>query len=244
MFSPPVGGITLRRKGRRMIRVAIVEDESITRRTIALALRAEGLEVFEAADAFAARSLFRTQTVDVVLLDLGLPGLDGLEFAAQLRSENDAGLIVVTRRSAPEARIEALDLGADDYLVKPVHFGELAARVRSVARRRNRVKPQRKRLGSWVIDLDARTATRDSEAAALTRGEFDMLARLIEAGTKIVSREDLLSVMSRKPQEADLRSVDALVSRLRRKLEDADNARLIVTAPGFGYRLGSAAVDL
>jgi len=227
-----------------MIRVAIVEDESITRRTIALALRAEGLEVFEAADAFAARSLLRTQPVDVVLLDLGLPGLDGLEFAAQLRNENDAGLIVVTRRSAPEARIQALDLGADDYLVKPVHFGELAARVRSVARRRRPEQAHRKRLGSWTIDLDARTATRNSGAAGLTRGEFDMLARLIQAGTKIVSREDLLSVMSRKPQDSDLRSVDALVSRLRRKLEDGDAERLIVTAPGFGYRLGSIAEDL
>ncbi len=227
-----------------MIRVAIVEDESITRRTIALALRAESFEVFEAADAFAARSLLKSQSVDVVLLDLGLPGLDGMEFAAQLRSENDAGLIVVTRRAAPEARIEALDLGADDYLVKPVHFGELAARIRSVARRRRPLHGQRKRLGRWTIDLEARTAISGVEAAALTRGEFDMLARLIEAGTKIVSREELLSVMSRRPQDADLRSVDALVSRIRRKLDEGDNAGLIVTAPGFGYRLGSAADDL
>jgi DNA-binding response OmpR family regulator len=125
-----------------------------------------------------------------------------------------------------------------------VHFGELAARVRSVARRRRPEQSHRKRLGSWTIDLDARTATRNSGAAGLTRGEFDMLARLIQAGTKIVSREDLLSVMSRKPQDSDLRSVDALVSRLRRKLEDGDAERLIVTAPGFGYRLGSIAEDL
>jgi len=227
-----------------MIRVAIVEDESITRRTIALALRDEGLEVFEAADAFAARSLFRDQAVDVVLLDLGLPGLDGMAFAAELRRDLDAGLIVVTRRSAPEARIEALDIGADDYLVKPVHFGELAARVRSVARRRRPARSQRKRLGDWIIDLDARSAMRDNESAALTRGEFDILARLIVAGTKIVSREDLLSVASRRPQDSDLRSVDALVSRLRRKLKDNDAGGLIVTAPGFGYRLGVPTEEL
>jgi DNA-binding response OmpR family regulator len=228
-----------------MVRVAIVEDENITRRSIALALRAEGFEVFEAADAFAARSLLRSQEIDVVLLDLGLPGLDGLEFAAQLRrGDSDAGLIVVTRRSAPEARIEALDLGADDYLVKPVHFGELAARVRSVARRRRPARVQRRQIGAWTVDLDARTAMRGSESAALTRGEFDILARLMEAGTKIVSREDLLTVMSRKPQDSDLRSVDALVSRLRRKLEDGEQHSLIVTAPGFGYRLASAAQEL
>jgi DNA-binding response OmpR family regulator len=226
-----------------MIRVAIVEDESITRRSIALALRAEGFEVFEAADAFAARSLLRSQEVDVVLLDLGLPGLDGLEFAAQLRgADSDAGLIVVTRRAAPEARIEALDLGADDYLVKPVHFGELAARVRSVARRRRPRNGTRKRVGRWTVDPEARTVTDGTESAPLTRGEFDILQRLIEAGTKIVSREDLLSVMSRKPDESDLRSVDALVSRLRRKLEGED--KLIVTAPGFGYRLSAAVEDL
>ncbi|HEX2593217.1 MAG TPA: response regulator transcription factor [Rhizomicrobium sp.] len=228
-----------------MIRVAIVEDEGITRRTIALALRNEGFEVFEAADVFAARSLFRSQPVDVMLLDLGLPGHDGMQFAAEFRQQYDAGLIVVTRRSAPEARIEALDLGADDYVLKPVHFGELAARVRSVLRRRQPLRLQRKSVGGWTVDFSARTATRDGEKASLTKGEFDMLSRLMEAGTKIVSREDLLSVVSRRPQESDLRSVDALISRIRRKLEDTDgDARLIVTAPGFGYRLSVAPQDL
>jgi DNA-binding response OmpR family regulator len=229
---PETGAITL-------IRVAIVEDEGITRRSIALALRAEGLDVFEAADAYAARSLLRAQPVDVVLLDLGLPGLDGLEFAAQLRGSSDAGLIIVTRRAAPEARIQALDLGADDYLVKPVHYGELAARVRSVARRRRPQEAGKRRVGRWTVDLEARSITRGETQASLTRGEFDILARLIEAGTKIVSREDLLSVISRKRDESDLRSVDALVSRLRRKLEDSEDNRMIVTAPGFGYRLGA-----
>jgi DNA-binding response OmpR family regulator len=118
-----------------MIRVAIVEDEDLTRRAMALALREQEFEVHEAADALACKALLKQQRVEAVVLDLGLPGLDGLSFATQLREQEDIALIIVTRRGAPESRIEALDLGADDYLVKPVHFGELAARIRSVVRR-------------------------------------------------------------------------------------------------------------
>jgi DNA-binding response OmpR family regulator len=228
-----------------MTRVAIVEDENLTRRAIAIALRDQGFDVHEAADAYACRSLLRDHRIDVLLLDLGLPGLDGLEFAAQLRDRGEMGLIVVTRQSAHEARIRALDVGADDYLVKPVHYGELGARIRSVLRRCRPNPGRRKRLGRWVIDLEARSAIAGTENANLTRGEFEILSRLIEAGTKIVSREDLLAAMSRNPLESDLRSVDALVSRIRRKLDAGPEGHaLIVTAPGFGYRLDRPAEDI
>ena len=107
-------------------------------------------------------------------------------------------------------------------------------------RRSGRERSRRRKVGPWIIDLEARTVSKGSEGVALTRGEFDILARLVEADTKIVARQDLLSVISRSPQESDLRSVDALVSRLRRKLDEADGASLIATAPGFGYRLAVA----
>lgn len=227
-----------------MIRVVIVEDEDLTRRAMALALREQHFEVHEAADALACKALLKRQRVEAVVLDLGLPGLDGLSFATQLREQADIALVIVTRRGAPESRIEALDLGADDYLVKPVHFGELAARIRSVVRRRYPLRDRRRHVGRWLVDLEARTAVADSVAAPLTRGEFDILARLIEANSKIVSREDLLSAVSRRPIDADLRSVDALVSRMRRKLgDDPDAPNLIVTSPGFGYRLRTATVE-
>lgn len=224
-----------------MISVAIVEDEDFTRRAIGLALRDQGFEVHEAADAHACKPLLNAHRIDVLLLDLGLPGLQGMDFAAELRGRGKMGLIVVTRQSAPAARIQALDLGADDYLVKPVHFGELAARIRSVARRCRPDAERWKSIGSWTVDLDARIATNGTKNANLTRGEFDILVRLIEAEGRIVSREDLLRAVSRRPQDADLRSVDALLSRIRRKLQSGADDDLIVTAPGFGYRLGSPA---
>jgi DNA-binding response OmpR family regulator len=224
-----------------MIRVALVEDEDMTRRAMSLALRERGFEVYEAADALAARALLKQQQVEAIIIDIGLPGPDGISFAAELRQRADVALVIVTRHAEYESRIKALDLGADDYLVKPVHFGELAARIRSVVRRRYPMRARRKRVGPWTIDLDARTATSDDTSAPLTRGEFDILARLVQADSKIVSREELLSVVSRRPEVADLRSVDTLVSRLRRKLGDNPDAPgLIVTAPGFGYRLRNA----
>jgi DNA-binding response OmpR family regulator len=220
--------------------VAVVEDETLTRRAIALSLREAGFTVHEASDALACRAVLRQARIDVVVLDLGLPGIDGMSFAHELRASSEVGLIVVTRQSAPEARIAALDLGADDYLVKPIHYGELAARIRSVMRRSGRERSRRRKVGPWIVDLEARTVSKGMHSMALTRGEFDILARLVQAGTKIVTRQELLSLISRSPQESDLRSVDALVSRLRRKLDDSESDSLIATAPGFGYRLATA----
>jgi two-component system, OmpR family, torCAD operon response regulator TorR len=222
-----------------MIRVIVVEDETLTRRAIALGLREQNFEVMEAADTFACKALLRQQRVEAIVLDIGLPGINGLNLVTELREQADLAILIVTRRGAPEARIEALDLGADDYLVKPVHHGELAARIRSVIRRRYPMRGKRKRLGRWLVDLEARSAVSDNLTAPLTRGEFEIMACLIEANSKIVSREGLLSAISRRPMDSDLRSVDTLVSRLRRKLgDDTEEPNLIVTAPGFGYRLG------
>jgi DNA-binding response OmpR family regulator len=220
-----------------MYSVAVVEDENVVRKAIALSLREAGFTVHEASDALVCRALLRQTRIDVVVLDLGLPGIDGLSFARELRAGSDIGLIIDPRRSEPAGRIAALDLGADDYLVKPIHYGELAARIRSVMRRSGRERGRRKIVGQWLVDLEARTVDKGAESANLTRGEFDILARLIQADAKIVTRQELLAVISRSPQDADLRSVDVLVSRLRRKLNQLDGDSPIATAPGFGYRL-------
>ncbi len=223
-----------------MYSVAVVEDEHLARKAIALSLREAGYTVHEASDVLVCRALLQQTRLDVIVLDLGLPGIDGMSFARELRGRPDIGLIIVTRRSDPEERIAALDLGADDYLIKPIHYGELAARIRSVMRRSGRERGRCKILGQWIVDLKARTVSKGTRTVDLTRGEFDILARLIQAGTKIVSRQELLSVFSRSPLEADLRSVDVLVSRLRRKLNELDGDGVIATAPGFGYRLVAA----
>ena len=221
------------------IRVLVVEDEPLTRRALTLALGAAGFDVAEAGDAAACRAILLVRSIDVVVLDLGLPDQDGIDLAADLRRQGDVGLIVVTRRASPNSRIEALDVGADDYLVKPVHFGELAARIRSVMRRRKTPGRQTLRIGRWIVDLDARSVLDGGATAGLTRGEFDILARLIAADGGIVSREELLTIISRRPHEADLRSVDVLVSRIRRKLSRACDSDPITTVPGFGYQLNA-----
>ena len=228
-----------------MAKVIVVEDETPTRRAIAAALREAGFEVSEASDAMACKALMKTMEPDAIVLDLGLPGLSGIDFVEELRVQSDVGLLIVTRRDTQEARIKCLDLGADDYLIKPVHYGELAARIRSVLRRRQVTRGRRKQLGPWIVDMDARAVTAGVESASLTRGEFDILAALIDAHGKIVSREELLRFVSRRPLDADVRSVDALVSRLRRKLgEHLTAPGMILTAQGFGYRLSLVAADL
>lgn len=227
-----------------MVKVVVVEDEPLTRRAIELSLSREGFEVEGAADAAACRAVLRRGRVDAVVLDLGLPDADGLALAAELRAKSDLGLVIVTRRGELETRIAALDLGADDYLVKPVHWGELSARLRSVLRRRRPGRPSRRRLGGWLIDLEARTAVAGGGKAQLTRGEFDVLALLIEAEGRIVAREELLKAISRNPEEGDPRSVDVLISRLRKKLAaGSEEAEIILTAPGLGYQLATTATE-
>lgn len=225
-----------------MTKVLVVEDEPLQRRLLTLSLVEAGFDVVDAEDAATCRRLLQSRPIDVVILDLGLPDEDGVLLAADLRRRGDVGVVIVTRRSAPEARIEALDVGADDYIVKPVHLGELAARIRSVMRRRRPTGRRIERLGRWKVDLDARTVSDGEKSAHLTRGEFDILAMLILAEGKVVSREDMLAAISRRPHDADLRSVDVLVSRIRRKLgQGSDDRDHIATAPGLGYQLGSSA---
>ncbi len=218
------------------VRVLLVEDDPAARAAMRLGLAAAGFVVEEAADAGACRAALARASVDVVLLDLGLPDADGMAVARDLREESDIGLIVVTGRREAEARIEALDAGADDYVTKPVDAGELAARVRSVARRRGPARESR-RLGRWRIDLKARSVTRGAVDARLTRGEFDLLAGLVLAGGAVVNREELLAILSRRPWDADPRSVDVLISRIRRKLGAEGGEELVVTVPRLGYRV-------
>lgn len=218
------------------LRIVVVEDEPLTRATLVAFLTRQGHVVRPASCVASCRAALREEAADVVLLDLGLPGEDGLGYARELREIGATGVIVVSERSEVSTRIAALNEGADDYLTKPVHLDELAARVGSVARRRTAVEGVQLRVGPILLDLARRRVETDGQDVSLTRGEFDLLHKLAEAGGKIVSREALSEAVARG--EGDLRSVDALVSRLRRKLPSSADGPLIVTAPGFGYRLG------
>ena len=222
------------------VRVIVVEDEPLVRALFERTLAQAGFAVSGAGDACTCRALLRDgPPVDLVTLDLGLPDLDGLQFARELRAAGDVGLMVISREQTPESRVAALDLGCDDYMVKPVHLGELCARAQAVIRRRR--APQRRRVGfgGLVLDAAARTVeARGGQCIALTRGEFSILALLAAAEGRVVGREQLLAPVSRNAEEADLRTVDALIRRIRRKLEAHARGDIIVTAPGIGYRLG------
>ncbi len=219
-------------------RVIVVEDEAMTRELYVRTLRGAGHEVEGAGDAAACRALLAQRPADLIMLDLGLPGEDGLSLARELRRTESLGLIVVSRRHTPEDRVGALELGCDDYLVKPVHLGEFCARAAAVIRRRGR--RLRLRFGAALLDLQARTLEVDGRAIPLTRGEFSVLQLLASAGGAVMARETLLEPVSRSPEDSDPRTVDALVRRIRRKLEPHISGEVIVTAPGLGYRLGLA----
>lgn len=221
------------------LRLIVVEDEPLTRASLAAFLQRLGHEVRQASCVAACRAALKSEPADVVLLDIGLPGENGLDFARELRQSAECGVIMVSERGEVATRIAALDDGADDYLTKPVHLDELAARVRSVARRRG-AGGEVVRIGSVTVDPAARRVEVEGRPAALTRGELDILLKLIEAGGKIVSRATLSEVVARG--EGDLRTVDALISRLRRKLAAEGDEPVIATAPGFGYRLATPAI--
>lgn len=222
-------------------RVLVVEDEPSTRTMIANYLRGNGYEVIEAGTAAQYHRAVATG-VDLVLLDIRLPDADGLELARDLRASSDVGLIFVTSLKDDVDRILGLEIGADDYITKPVNMRELLARVRSTFRRlssgKATVETNVVQLGGWEIDLVRRECLDPSGALApLTRAEFDMLAALVQAKGKPVSRDYLLDVISRRSLDVTDRTVDTLVSRLRRKIEpDPARPALILTERGVGYR--------
>lgn len=216
--------------------VLLLEDDPAQRLLLAAYLRQAGLQVNEADSLAQARTLIGEYLPRLALLDLNLPDGDGFDLLRELL-QRGIPVIVVTCR--PEDRIPALEIGADDFLDKPYHPRELLARVHNVLRRCKDLTPQSVRLGSFHLDLEGRSLVdAHGEEVGLTRGEFDLLAALVEGRGRVVGRADLSELVSPDGAGTCGRSVDVLVSRLRHKLEaDPKNPRLLLTAPGIGYRL-------
>jgi DNA-binding response OmpR family regulator len=221
-------------------RVLVVEDDNDIADVLRRSLRMEGYEVRTAGDGVAALDEAVVFEPDAVILDLGLPRLDGVEVAKRLRSEGDVPILILTARDGLGERVTGLDAGADDYLVKPFEREELLARIRAMLRRR----PPRGSAFLTVADLrlnpDTREVFRGDRAVDLTAREFELLEYLMRNERLVVSREALLEEVWGYAPFSETNTVDVFVSNLRRKLEAGDEPRLLHTIRGSGYVLRQA----
>ncbi len=220
--------------------VLVVEDETQVRELISEALRRDGFEVRVAADGSTAAKELAAQLPDLVLLDLGLPGIDGFEILQRLRSAGaDVPVIVLTARGRDADRVQGLELGADDYVVKPVSTREIVARVRAVLRRVRRDTPSETlEFGGLIIELGARRVVLDGVELEVPPREFDLLAHLAQRPGVAFSRADLLrEVWGSSPEWQDPSTVTVHVRRLRNRIEpDPTEPRHLITVYGVGYR--------
>jgi DNA-binding response OmpR family regulator len=218
-------------------RVLIVEDDEDIADVLRRSLRNEGYEVRTSADGVEALDVAAGFFPDLVVLDLGLPRMDGVEVCRRLRADSDVPILMLTARAETEDRVGGLDSGADDYLVKPFERRELLARIRALLRRR----PPRGSASLEVADLtlnpDTREVRRGSREIELTNREFELLEHLMRNERLVVSRERLLDEVWGYDPTAATNTVDVFISNLRRKLEAGGESRLLHTKRGAGYVL-------
>jgi two-component system response regulator MprA len=221
----------------RNARVLVVEDDAEIAGVLQRSLRLEGYEVRVSGDGESALSDARSFVPDLVVLDLGLPKLDGMEVARRLRAEDDTPILMLTARDEVEARVEGLDTGADDYLVKPFDRQELLARLRALLRRR----PPRGSASLVCADLqlnpDTHEVSRGEREIELTQREFELLEFLMRNERIVVPRQRLLEEVWGYDPFATTNTIEVFVSNLRRKLESGGEPRLLHTIRGAGYVL-------
>jgi len=225
-----------------MARIAVVDDERDIREMLAEYLGAAGHEVVTAADAPALEALLeRGLAPDLFVLDVGLPGQDGLQLARALRARLDAGIVMLTGATGMVDRVVGLEIGADDYLPKPFDLAELAARIAAVLRRRRpaatAADSSGRRFGPFTLDLRA-FCLRDTAGALvdLSPMEVDLVAAFATNPGRVLSRDELMQLAPPRDDESHDRSIDHRITRLRRKLEaDPEHPQLIKTVRGAGY---------
>ncbi|MCC6534712.1 MAG: response regulator [Burkholderiales bacterium] len=224
--------------------ILVVDDEQAIGDLIRTYLARHGFRVSIAGDGEQMRRIMAQDKVDLVLLDLGLPGEDGLALTRHIRTQSNVGVIIVTGSGESVDRIVSLELGADDFVAKPFDLRELLARVRSVLRRTsNPTEPSpaprgaELRFDGWRLDMQARRLfCRGGEEVALTTGEYDLLQVFVEHPNKVLSRDQLLQATRNRDANPFDRAIDMQITRLRRKIEeDPDKPVLIKSVRGAGY---------
>ena len=221
----------------RPARVLVVEDDDAISQVLQRSLRMEGYDVRIAADGLAALDEAHAFLPDLVILDLGLPKLDGIEVAKTLRETDDVPILVLTARDAVESRVEGLDAGADDYLVKPFERQELLARLRALLRRRPPRGQAAITVGDLKLNPDTHEVLRGQRALDLTQREFELLEYLMRNERIVVSRQRLLDEVWGYDPFSMTNTIEVFVSNLRRKLEADGEPRLLHTIRGAGYVL-------
>lgn len=224
-------------------RLLIVEDDPVSRATLAAYMEQEGYDVAEADGGEAMEAHLAHRHVDLVLLDITLPGRDGLTLLRELRARDDAlGIIMVTAKTDTVDRVVGLEMGADDYIAKPYERRELLARVRNVLRRlmvAARARDDRTvyAFEGWLLDTARRQLTApDGRTVHTTSGEFDLLAFMVANAQRVMSRDRLLDAVAQRSWSPSDRSVDVLIGRLRRKFGDDPTApRFLITVRNAGY---------
>ncbi|WP_200347025.1 response regulator [Rhodospirillum rubrum] len=222
--------------------ILVVEDDPVGRETLAAYLRKEGYKVSDVEDGDSMRRVFSQQTVDLILLDIRLPGIDGLQLLREIRHQSEVGVIMVTGKDDEVDRIVALEMGADDYVTKPFNVRELLARAKNLLRRTLSAREasedeNQKSFAGWTLDIPRRCLfAPDGSDVRLTRGEFELLCCFASRPGRVMTRDNLLDYVSHRDWAPSDRTVDVLVGRLRRKIEaDPKAPRHIITVHGIGY---------
>ena len=217
------------------MRVLIIEDDTVLADGLNRYLQQAGYTTDLAGSGGQADAALANGEYDVVVLDLGLPGLDGLEVLRRLRArKNPVPVLIVTARDAVEDRVRGLDVGADDYLTKPFALAELEARLRALVRRRQAATSSRVTYGPLVLDVEARRAWLNGDPLRLTVREWHLLEFLVLRAGKMLNKEQIAAALNRDEEEVSLNSVEVHMSRLRTKLGEGVHIRSI---RGFGYYL-------
>lgn len=230
--------------------VLVIEDDIFVQQLVGHVLESGGHKVSLSSTAAQGLSLFSSSAYDIVILDLTLPDEDGITVARQIRSRSDVPIIVLSGRSDKSSRISALEIGVDDYIVKPTDPQELLLRVKNLLSRRGTSGPRNDtdeklfHFDGWTVNQNARTLQNpDKENVHLTKSEFDLLAAFVRAPNRVLERDFLQDAIGRLDQPDTDRTIDVLIGRLRGKIEE--NPKLpvhIITAHGLGYRFATKVV--